>query len=201
MRIAKFALTMVFAVSGLVLLADQRVAANEGIPLKALAGNYAFTCQGTFALCLDPGTFGVADCATTIGAIIVPLTDLGIGQLTRDTQGNSCSSDLDVTSSLPVAKSPPSVGAVHPAVAKTLNYDPATGTGDLSFVEYSGGKCEGSTFDSTGATETGTLAARLAASDGGKRFDLVFTSLIIFPSDTTGNFVGGFSLSCSNLRQ
>ena len=201
MRIAKFALTMVFAVAGLLLFADHRAAADEGIPLAALAGNYAFTCQGSFAICLDPGTFSAADCATTTGAIIVPLTDLGIGQLTRDTQGNSCGNDFDVTSSLPVAKTPPSLGSVHPAVAKTLNYDPATGTGDLSFVEYSSGKCDGSTFDSTGATETATLAARLAASDGGKRFDLVFTSLIIFPSDTTGNFVGGFSLSCTNLRQ
>jgi hypothetical protein len=199
MRMVKFALTMVFA--GLVLLADQRAAAKEGIPLEDLAGNYAFTCQGTFAICLNPSTFAFADCATTTGAIIVPLTDLGIGQLTRDTQGNSCGSSFDVTSSLPVGKTPPSVGTVHPAVTKTLNYDPATGTGELSLVEYSGGKCNGSTFDSTGATETATSAAHLAASGGGKRFDLVFTSLIIFPSDTTGNFVGGFSLSCTSLRQ
>jgi hypothetical protein len=200
MRIAKFALTVVFAVVGIVLLTDQKTAANAGIPLEALAGNYAFTCQGSFSICLDPGTFGVADCATTTSPFIVPLTDLGLGQLTRDTKGNSCSNTFDVISSLPVGKAPPSVGTVHPAVAKTFNYDPATGTGDLSFVEYSSGKCDGSTFDSTGATETGTLAARLAASDAGKRFDLVFTSLIIFPSDTTGNFVGGFSLSCINLR-
>jgi|SRR5579864_8506075 len=201
MRMAKFALTMAFAVMGLVLLANQRAAADGGIPLQELAGNYAFTCQGSFSICLDPGTFGVADCATTKGAIIVPLTDLGIGQLTRDTKGNSCGSDFDVTTSIPVGKTPPSVGVVHPAVAKTLNYDPATGTGDLSFVEYFGGKCDGSTFDSTGATEAATSAAHFAASGDGKRFDLVFTSLIIFPSDTTGNFVGSFSLSCTSLRQ
>jgi len=201
MRAAKFALAIVLAVAELVLLADQRAAADGGIPLAALAGNYAFTCQGSFAICLDPGTFGVADCATTTSPIILPLTDLGIGQLTRDTQGNSCGSDFDVTTSLPVGKTPPSLGSVHPAVAKTLNYDPATGTGELSFVEYFGGKCNGSTFDRDGATETATSAAHLAASGGGKRFDLVFTSLIIFPSDTTGNFVGGFSLSCTSLRQ
>jgi hypothetical protein len=201
MRIAKFALMVIFVVAGLVLLANQKAAANERIPLEALAGNYAFTCQGSFAICLDPVTFSVADCAATTGAIIVPLTDLGIGQLTRDAQGNSCGSDFDVTTSLPVGKTPPSLGSVHPAVAKTLNYDPATGTGELSLVEYSGGKCNGSAFDSTGATETATSAAHLAASGGGKRFDLVFTSLVIFPSDTTGNFVGGFSLSCTSLRQ
>ena len=202
MRIAKFALMMVFAVAGLVLLADQRTAANAGIPLEALAGNYAFTCQGTFALCLDPGTFGVADCAATTGPIIVPLTDLEVGALTRDVKGNSCGTLLDVSSSLPVGKNPPDVAPLHPAVGKTFNYDPATGMGDISFVEYSGGKCNGSTLDnSAGATETATSAAHFAASDGGKRFDLVLTSLVLFPSDTTGNFVGGFSLSCSNIRQ
>ena len=119
----------------------------------------------------------------------------------RDVKGNLCSTFLDVSSSLPVGKNPPDVAPLHPAVGKTLNYDPATGTGELSFVEYFGGKCNGSTFDRTGATEAATSAAHFAASGGGKRFDLVFTSLIIFPSDTTGNFVGSFSLSCVNLRQ
>ncbi len=46
MRMAKFALTTVFAVAGLFFLANQRAAADGGIPLAALAGDYAFTCQG-----------------------------------------------------------------------------------------------------------------------------------------------------------
>jgi hypothetical protein len=201
MRMAKFALTIVLAVAGLVLLANQRVAANEVIPLKALAGNYSFTCQGTFAICLDPSTFAFVDCATTTGAIIVPLTDLAVGAFTRDAKGNTCSTFLDVDASLPVGKNPPSVTPIHPSFGKTTDYDPATGTGDISLDEYTGGKCNGSTFDSTGATKTGTSTSRIAASNGGKRFDIVLTSLILFPTDSTGNFVGGFSLSCTNIRQ
>src|SRR5260370_4208124 len=184
MRMAKFALTTVVAGAGLFFLANRRAAVDGGIPLENLAGNYAFTCQGSFSICLDPGTFGVADCATTTGAIIVPLTDLGIGQLTRDTKGNSCGNDFDVTTSFPVAKTPPSPGSVHPVVAKTLNYDPATGTGELSFAEYFGGKCNGSTFERTGATEGASSAAPFVASRGGQRFVLGLSHLIILPSST-----------------
>jgi hypothetical protein len=200
MRVVKFALTIVFAVAGMVFFADQRAAAGEGIPLKALAGNYSFTCQGTFTICLNSGGTAVEDCGTA-GALVVPLTDLEVGEVTRDAKGNSCSTFLDVSSSLPVGKNPPSVTPIHPAVGKTTSYDPATGTGDISLDEYTGGKCNGSAFDSTGATKTGTSTSHFAASNGGKRFDIVLTSLILFPTDSTGNFVGGFSLSCSNLRQ
>jgi hypothetical protein len=201
MRMAKFALTMVFAVAGLVLLADQRVAANEGIPLEALAGNYSSTCQGTLAICLDPMTFAPANCATGSPAVL-PLTDLDVGALTRDDEGNACSTGLGVDASLSVGKNPPSVSKVHPAVAKTLNYDPATGTGDISVAEYRGGKCIGSTFDGTGgAKETATFIFHFAASNGGKRIDMIVTSATAFVTDTTGNFFGGFSLSCTNLRQ
>jgi hypothetical protein len=201
MRIAKFALTIAFAVAGLALLADKRAAADGGIPLEDLAGNYASTCQGTFAICLNPSTFAFADCATTAGAIIVPLTDLDVGALTRDEQGNACSIFLGVDVSLPVGKNPPSVSPVHPATAKILNYDPATGTGDISVSEYMGGKCIGSTFDSTGAKHIATFVFHIAASDGGKRVDMIVTSAIAYVTDTTGNFIGGHSLSCANLRQ
>src|SRR5216683_5874672 len=191
MRMAKFALTTVFAVAGLVLLADQRTAANAGIPLEALAGNYASTCQGTLAICLNSTTFAPADCGTG-SPLVLPLTDLDVGSLTRDDDGNACNTGLGVDASLPVGKNPPSVSPVHPAVAKTLNYDPATGTGDISVSEYSGGKCIGSTFDSAGAKQTTNFVFHFAASNGGKRIDMIVTSGTAFVTDTTGNFIGGF---------
>jgi hypothetical protein len=200
MRIAKFALTMVFAVVALVLLADQRAAADEGIPLEALAGNYASTCQGTLAICLDSKTFAPANCGTG-SPVVLPLTDLDVGALTRDDQGNACATGLGVDADLPVDKTPPFVSKVHPSVAKTLNYDPATGTGDISVSEYSGGKCFGSTFDSTGAKQTAAFVFHFAASNGGKRIDMIVTSAVAFVTGTTGNFFGGFSLACTNLRQ
>src|SRR6266852_524182 len=106
MRIPKFALTMAFAVVGLVLLADQRAAADGGIPLKALAGNYSQTCQGTFAVCLDSTTFAPTDCGTG-SPIVVPITDLDVGALTRDSEGNSCVTLIGVAANLPADKTPP----------------------------------------------------------------------------------------------
>jgi hypothetical protein len=100
-----------------------------------------------------------------------------------------------------VGKNPPSVSPIHPSVAKILNYDPATGAGDISVSEYSGGKCIGSTFDSAGAKQTAAFVFHFAASNGGKRIDMIVTSAIAFVTGTTGNFFGGFSLSCTNLRQ
>jgi len=201
MRVIKFALTMVCAVAGLVFFAAQWAGASEGIPLKALAGNYSFTCQGSLAVCLNPGTGGPVDCPTFSGPLVEPLTYLGVGALTRDANGHSCSTFIDGTSSLPVGKTPPSVSLVQASPGTTSNYDPATGTGDISFTGYSGGKCNGSTFDSSSATETGTSAGHFAASNGGKRFDLVFTSVIDFATGPGTNFIGGFSLSCTSLRQ
>jgi hypothetical protein len=200
MRMAKFALTMAFAVAGLVLLANQRAAAGEGIPLKDLAGNYASTCQGTFSICLDSTTFSPTNCGTG-SPVVVPLTDLDAGALTRDERGNACSTFIGVDADLPVDKTPPLVSPVHPAVAKTLDYDPATGTGDISVSEYRGGKCIGSTFDNAGATQTGAFVFHFAVSNGGKRIDMIVTSATAFVTDTTGNFIGDFSLSCANLRQ
>jgi hypothetical protein len=200
MRIAKFALTMAFAVAGLLLLADRRAAADEGIPLKALAGNYSNTCQGTFAVCLDSTTHAPTDCATG-SPIVVPLTELEVGALTRDVEGNSCDTQFGVAANLPPDKTPPLLGPATPFVAKTLNYDPTTGTGDISATEYNGGKCIGSTFDSTGATEKADFKYHFAASNGGKRVDMIATSANLFVTDTTGNFIGAFSVSCTNLRQ
>ncbi len=203
MRRAKFALTMVVAVVGFVFCAGQRAAANEGIPLSALAGNYSLTDQGSFSICLDPTTFAGVDCATFSGPLVVPFLYVDAGELTRDNNGNSCSTYTEI-SSVPASNTlpltPPIVNAIAHAVGKISNYNPATGTGDINFTIYSGGKCNGSTFDNTG-TETGTTVAHFAASNSGKRIDQVFTSIISFVTDTTGNIAGDFSLSGSMLRQ
>jgi hypothetical protein len=201
---AKFALTMAFAAAGLVLLANQRAAAGEGILLKDLAGTYSFTDSGSYSVCLDLSKKppAVEDCGTT-GAFPLAQTFLAAGALTRDEDGNFCGASTAVNSSLPVDNTPPLVGVLGHAVGKISNYDPDTGTGDLSVTGYRGGKCNGSTFDDMGvAKETETETAHFAASNGGKRLDLVFTSTIVFiPGSTTGNIVGDFSLSETQLAQ
>ena len=201
MRIAKFALTIVFAVAGIVLFANQKAVANGGIPLAALAGNYSNTTQGSYSLCLNPVTFVGVDCATFSGPLVLPQTYLTLGEATRDVNGNSCATHIDVNTSLPVDNTPPFVQGGHPTVSKIIDYDSATGTGDMGLTTYSGGKCNGATFDSGGATETATATAHFAASNGGKRIDLIITSLVGFVTDTTGNVFGDFSLSGTLLKQ
>jgi len=198
---------MVIAGFGLVMgLGFRRAAAHEhggqGSSLKTLAGNYSFTTQGSYSLCLDTSKTppAVEDCGTT-GALVLPQTYLAVGEATRDDNGNSCSTWTEVNSSLPVDNTPPLVQVGRHAVGKPGIYDSATGTGEISFTAYSGGKCNGSTFDITGATETGTTDAHFVASSGGKRIDFLYTSLTGFVTDTTGNIFGDFSLSGPALKQ
>jgi hypothetical protein len=172
-----------------------RVAAGEGeIPLSTLAGGYASTVQGSIAVCLDPTTLLEESC-TTAGALVIPSTALSVGKLTIDHQGNLCATYTQVRSNLPVDASPPRVFAVNVA-ANTLNYDPASGTGDWPFTTYTGGKCNGATFDSMGATVRTTGTVHFVASGNGKRIDGIFTA----STDAVGG-IGDFSLSTLNLKQ
>jgi hypothetical protein len=173
-----------------------RVAADdEGqIPLSKLAGGYASTVQGSVAVCLDPNNFLEESC-TTAGALVIPSTSSSIGKVTIDHQGNLCAEYSQVVSNLPVDATPPRLRAINVA-AKTLNYDPASGTGDWPFTAYTGGTCNGATFDSTGATVRGTGIVHFVASGNGKRIDGIFTA----DTDAVGG-IGDFSLSTSNLKQ
>jgi hypothetical protein len=172
-----------------------RVAAGEGeIPLSVLAGGYASTVQGSIAVCLDPTT-SLEESCTTAGALVIRSTSLAVGKITIDNQGILCAEYSQVISNLPVGASPPRVRAVN-IDAKTLNYDPASGTGDWPYTSYSGGKCNGATFDSMGATLRGTGTVHFVASGNGKRIDGIFTA----DTDAVGG-IGDFSLSTLNLKQ
>jgi hypothetical protein len=154
---------------------SSRVAADEGgIPLSQLAGGYASTVSATQANCLNPVSFLKESC-TTGGALVVTVTGLAVGELTLDQKGNLCATYTEVVSNLPLDASPPQVAPFHVA-SKTLNYDPARGTGDWPYTAYSGGKCSGATFDSAGATVINTGNVRFIPSGKGKRLDGVFTS-------------------------
>jgi hypothetical protein len=76
-----------------------------------------------------------------------------------------------------------------------LDCGPATGTGDVAVTGYSGGKCKGSKFDSTGATVAYSATVHFVVTNGGNRVDSLVTSL----SDPANGF-GGFSLSEITLR-
>ena len=91
---------------------------------------------------------------------------------------------------------PPFVGVAQVTVGKVTNYDPATGSGDVSVTNYTGGKCRGSKFDSTGATVVNTATAHFVASDNGERVDAVTTSI----TDSLGD-IGAFNLASVALKQ
>ena len=94
---------------------------------------------------------------------------------------------------------PPLVNPVRTEAITIASYDPATGMGDFNGTQYSGVECNGSTFNGNGATVIATSTEHFVASDGGKRIDTVLTSIVLPVG--SGNAIGGFSLSCTSLRQ
>ena len=167
---------------------------DEGISLKSLAGKYADTLHGSFALCLDPkNNFAEISCTDT-KAVVFPQTTIDVGNETDDTKGNSCETYTETDTDLPPDLSPPFVAVFH-SVAKVTSYDPATGSGDGTFTNYSGGKCVGVEFKSSGATVTNNGTFHFVVSEE-KRVDFVITSV----TDPVGG-IGDFTLSGTNLRQ
>jgi hypothetical protein len=176
-------------------LGFKQVTADQGwTPLEQVAGTYAFTDQGSIAVCLDQQTFALVHCGSA-GSIVAPLSILHVGVITYDIEGNSCEKFTETETHLPVNASPPAVFVLHVA-GKITNYDPTTGTGDASFTEYVGGQCHGATFDSKNATVAGTGTYHFAVSNRGKRIDAVLTSIV-----NPANAIGGFSFSSTALRE
>jgi len=168
-------------------------AGDEEIPLSDLTGTYSTTGHGSEFLCFkDTAPFPLAKCGSphSIGARLQLLT---AGAATVDLKEN-CATFTATLSDLPVDISPPFVGVLH-SVVKLISYDPATGTGDVSFTDYIGGKCKDSTFDKTGATVADTGTAHFTVSQDGDRQDSVVTSV-----NTPEGAIGDFSISTTALR-
>jgi hypothetical protein len=167
---------------------------NGGIPLSNLAGKYAQAGQGSATLCFNPNTFPATENCFTAGAIILAFNAVFVGQKTQDNVGNSC---LTATQTLgfPGSPEPPSI-TVFQGVNKVTNYDPATGSGDESFTNYTGGKCNKSKFDSTGATVLNHGTLHFVASHNGERTDSVPTTI----TDSVGD-IGAFNSANFNLKQ
>jgi hypothetical protein len=142
---SRYAVLLVISAAIAVVLSQRAMAGKGGdsrgqggIPLRA--GQYSATIQGSVAICLNPSTFAQESCSTS-GALAAPLSDLENGEFTEDGSGNSCAAFTEVDANLPVNASPPTVTNVN-TVAKVLDYDSTTGTGDSSFTSYSGGACQ-----------------------------------------------------------
>jgi hypothetical protein len=166
---------------------------SERIPLPV--GQFSSSVQGSLAFCLNPSTFAGESCSTT-GVLVFPVSVLAKGSFVTDAAGNSCSTQSEVDSALPLNSSPPLVTANEHVVSKLLDYDPNTGIGDASFVLYVGGSCNGTRLDDTGATQVSSGTLNVVVTNNGNRFDDTITTLTN-PTSSIGNF----SLSATALRQ
>jgi hypothetical protein len=150
-------------------LNSKDVAAAQ-IPMQQTAGTYTITGGGSLAFCFDSSLMETP-CTGPSVAIVFPQTLVQLGEVTGDGKGNSCSTFTETISDLPVDSSPPFVFPASHSVGLSGQgtYDPATGVGDLSGTNYTGGTCNGAIFDKTGATLTGTFTVHFIVSDNGKR--------------------------------
>jgi hypothetical protein len=128
--------------------------------------------------------------------LVFPVSVLNKGSDVEDAAGNGCSNQTEVDSALPLNSSPPTVTVNEHVVSKLVDYDPDTGIGDISFVVYVGGSCNGTSLDSTGASQLSSGTANFVVSDNGNRLDNTLTTLTN-PTSSIGNF----SLSVTLLRQ
>ena len=166
---------------------------GNGVSLASLAGGYASTVQGSIALCLDSSTFAEVPCDTA--TLVLPFTDISVGNATYDNKGNNCGTYIQVVTSLPPASSPPNVVSFT-TQGKVTKFNQVTGTIDAAFTTYNGGKCNGSVFDGTGATIQSTGTGHGVLSAKGARTDGIFTSL----ADPIEG-IGGWSFTYVDLKQ
>jgi hypothetical protein len=191
---ARFGVLMVMLVAFAAVLGQKAIAGkdNGGIPL--LAGQFSSTAQGSVAICLNPTSFAEESCSTS-GVLVVPFSLLDNGAGTLDSAGNTCFTYNEVDSNFPVDASPPSVFVYH-VVGTGVSYDSTTGTGAGSFTSYSGGQCNGATFDNNAATVVSSGEDHFVITDDGKRLDFLITKL----TNATSS-IGDFSFSGTSLRQ
>ena len=108
---------------------------------------------------------------------------------------NACTTYTGTISDQPPDVSPPVVVVFH-VVGKNTGFDPATGSGDGTFISYIGGNCVGAGFDSGGATKVSSGSFHSVVSDHRKHLDFNLTSF----TDPVGG-IGDFLTFGSNLRQ
>jgi hypothetical protein len=173
---------------GLILLANDARAAQSAPP----PGSAEETIQGSVTVCFQPGTTTPESCSDS-GVTTAVVSFLEVGQVTWDVNGNACASGVETIS---VPGSAVAITQHANLVAKLVNYDAATHSGDGTGTGYSGGKCVGASFDSSGATVRSDAAFHFVISQNGKRLDSILTSLSV-----TDQQVGAFSLSGTAFRQ
>lgn len=179
-------------------LAPLAWADGQGIPEPS--GTYAISGHGSFALCLNPSENFAAGACGASGVTAYPASFEQVGTITY-ASGMGCESDYQVLAALP---SSPVYGVLNTnivslnahTVVTITNYDSTTGVGTASTIGYTGGSCNGATFDSSGATETSTGTIQIVVVSR-KRNEILVTQDTGVPVSDLANV----QISGTDLRQ
>ena len=152
------------------------------------SGSAAVNIGGQVTVCVKKGTTTPRAC-TFANALKVQASVQDVGRAAWDALGNVCTS---ASETIAVPGTTVRITEDVTLVGTLETYDPASQTGTASVDGYSGGSCDGSVFNSQGATKRYSAAAKFVVSDGGKRIDGTATD-ITFPSIELGTFsISGF---------
>jgi hypothetical protein len=163
-----------------------------GLPLAALAGNWAGQGSATFSLCWNEDFTSLVDCDGAPNTAFY--SEVYLTQQTTDTKGNTCATTTFTNSvEFPYPPDPAFVGNVI-QVSKTTSYNPTTESGTAYVTSYNAGKgtyCYGPTFVNTGgAPPTGTGTTAFSISEHGNRGDGITLTIQNEPVADIDNFVG-----------
>lgn len=176
----------------LALAAAAASAGEQGIPEPS--GQYSIARHGSLALCLNPAANYTLESCSASGVFVYPVTDIAVGSITYES-GIGCGTDTEIFSALPPSAMASTLGP-ETVVIKVTNYNSTTGIGTASYTGYSGGSCNGSSFDSSGATEIASGTLQFVVTEGGQRVEITFTQLT-----NPTNSLGSVSLFDTDLRQ
>jgi len=150
------------------------------------SGTFSFTNTGLLAVCLNPTTSALEAC-TTPGVLAEPLSVVEVGSVNYDHQGHGCLSETASEQAFPPGASTMPLNPNQHEVWTITKFDPTNGTGDEKFTVWTGGQCNGPTFDNTGATQTASGTLHFVLSEDGRRLDSQYTS-ITNSTDSLGAF-------------
>ena len=182
----------------LLMLPGPAKAGSPGRPLSSFDGTYSATAHGNFAFCLESPSFIVEVSCTSSGAVAFPITEVDLGQGTRDKNGHACTTFTTTDSDLTPGTSPTQVGVGYDDETIT-SYDPTTQSGDQSYLFYSSssGKCVGAKFVSSGTPVIVAFGTyHFVVSANGTRVDLIFTAF----ADSVGGLTD-FAWALTELQQ
>jgi hypothetical protein len=171
------------------------LATSAGAQIPGPTGQYSETAHGSFAVCLNPAKGYSEESCSANNALVYPITETLIGAGTIGS-GIYCENDYVVDADLPPDVTPSSVTLNEHSVGKTTSYDSTTGTGTATFTDYTGGSCNGTSFDSSGATEVSSGTMQFIVSEGGKRENWNITQLT-----NPTNSLGSVSYTGTNVTQ